>query len=300
MMRELGLFAGAGGGLLASSHLLGWRTVCAVEIDHYCQSVLRQRQLDGGLPHAFPIWDDIRTFDGNPWRGRVDVVSGGFPCQDISSAGRRAGLAGDRSGLWFEMLRVVGEVRPCFVFAENSPNLRTNGLQTVLEGLAELGFDVGWGVLGAWHVGAPHRRNRMWIVAAHPDRSREREFAEHAEMAGAPSARGDAPDADRERPQRGSPARGRVDSSGRGTAPDSGHASDAHDAALRLQQGRGGGEDGQGAAESRDTDWWGVHRFAGVDDGDADRMGRVKATGNAQVPAVAALAWSVLHRTVTL
>lgn len=78
-MNELGLFAGAGGGLLAS-RLLGWRTVCAVEIDAYCQRVLAQRQLDGHLD-PFPIWDDVRTFDGKPWRGAVDVVSGGFPAR---------------------------------------------------------------------------------------------------------------------------------------------------------------------------------------------------------------------------
>ncbi len=130
-MRELGLFAGAGGGLLAS-RLLGWDTVCAVEIDEHCQRVLAQRQRDGML-EPFPIWDDIRTFDGRPWAGCIDVVSGGFPCQDISSAGRGAGLAGDRSGLWFEMLRVIGEVRPAFVFAENARHCLGRGISLWVE-----------------------------------------------------------------------------------------------------------------------------------------------------------------------
>lgn len=162
-MNELALFAGGCGGLLAGK-LLGWTTRCAVEIDPYCIKILLARQRDGMLDR-FPIWDDIKTFDGRPWRDRIDVVSGGFPCQDISCAGKGAGLTGERSELWFEMLRVIDEVRPRFVFAENSPNLRTRGLGTVLEGLAGLGYDARWCVLGAWHVGAPHRRNRMWIVA---------------------------------------------------------------------------------------------------------------------------------------
>jgi len=162
-MNELALFAGAGGGILGGK-LLGWRTVCAVEIEEYCRKVLMQRQ-DDEILELFPIFDDVRTFDGNPWRGAIDVITGGFPCQDISSAGKGAGLAGKRSGLWFEMLRVIKEVEPSFVFIENSPNLRTRGLATVLQGLASLGYDARWCVLGAWHVGAPHRRNRMWILA---------------------------------------------------------------------------------------------------------------------------------------
>ena len=162
-MRELALFAGAGGGILGG-RLLGWRTKCAVELDAYARNVLLSRQRDGQL-EPFPIWDDIRTFDGGPWRETIDVVSGGFPCQDISAAGKGGGLAGRRSGLWFEMLRVIEEIKPRFVFAENSPHLRVRGLGTVIEGLTALGYDVRWCVLGAWHIGAPHKRNRMWILA---------------------------------------------------------------------------------------------------------------------------------------
>ena len=110
-MNELALFAGAGGGILGG-HLLGWRTVCAVELEPYAASVLVARQNDGILP-PFPIWDDVCTFDGRPWRGVVDVVSGGFPCQDISIAGKGAGLDGERSGLWKEMAgKLTEEDRP--------------------------------------------------------------------------------------------------------------------------------------------------------------------------------------------
>jgi len=162
-MNELALFAGAGGGILGG-HLLGWRTVCAVEYELYPCAVLIARQNDGILP-PFPIWDDVRTFDGKPWRGIVDVVSGGFPCQDISFAGKGAGIEGERSGLWVEMARIVGEVRPRYVFVENSPMLTSRGLGYVLGDLASLGYDARWGVLGADAVGAPHKRDRIWIVA---------------------------------------------------------------------------------------------------------------------------------------
>lgn len=162
-IRELSLFTGAGGGLLAT-HQLGWRCVCASEINPYARSVLLSRQRDG-LLERFPIWDDVSTFNGNRWRGSVDIVTGGFPCQDISSAGKGVGIEGSRSGLWGQMARIIGEVEPAFVLAENSPMLRTRGLNRVLGDLASMGYNARWCVLGAGDVGAPHRRKRMWILA---------------------------------------------------------------------------------------------------------------------------------------
>jgi len=162
-LRELALFAGAGGGILGGK-LLGWRTVCAVEINRFARDILAARQNDGCL-EPFPIWDDVRTFDGRAWRGIVDVISGGFPCQDISCVGNGAGIDGKRSGLWHEFARIICEVRPRFVFVENSPVLTSRGLGRVLGDLAALGYDARWGVLGATHVGAPHKRERIWIVA---------------------------------------------------------------------------------------------------------------------------------------
>jgi DNA (cytosine-5)-methyltransferase 1 len=170
-LRELALFAGAGGGILGGK-LLGWRTVCAVEIIPYRRSVLLARQRDGILD-PFPIWDDVTTFDGNPWRGGVDVVSGGFPCQDISTAGDQAGIRGESSGLWAEYARVVGEVQPRFVLVENSPMLIVRGLDTVLGDLAALGYNAKWGVFSAADVGARHERERMWIVAYPHEMGRE-------------------------------------------------------------------------------------------------------------------------------
>ena len=162
-MNELALFAGAGGGILGGK-LLGWRTVCAVEWEPYPASVLCARQNDGFLP-PFPIWDDVQTFKGEPWRGIVDVISGGFPCQDISAAGKGAGIDGERSGMWREMARIICEVGPRYVFVENSPMLTSRGLGAVLGDLASMGFDAKWGVLGANDIGANHQRDRIWIRA---------------------------------------------------------------------------------------------------------------------------------------
>lgn len=163
-MRELHLFAGAGGGILAGM-LLGHTPVCAVEIDDYCRRVLRARQADGWLPAEMEIHDDVTTFDGTAWRGRVDLVAGGFPCQDLSLAGKGAGLDGKRSGLWFEMLRVICEVRPSYVFVENVPAITSRGLDRVLGSLAEAGWDAEWLCLPASAVGAAHRRDRWWCLA---------------------------------------------------------------------------------------------------------------------------------------
>lgn len=127
-----------------------------------------QRQNDGFLP-PFPIWDDVRTFDGRVWRGIVQVVSGGFPCTDISPAktatSARQGLNGEFSGLWVEQKRIIWEVQSPFAFIENVPSLRKFGLCVVLADLAEMGFSAEWCVLSARAFGASHERERIWIAA---------------------------------------------------------------------------------------------------------------------------------------
>ena len=163
-INELALFAGVGGGLLAS-RLLGWRTVCAVEKDEYASRVLMQRQDDGALP-PFPIWDDIHTFDGTPWRGLVDVISGGFPCQAFSTAARGRNVAAD---LWPEMLRVVGVVEPRFVFAEN---VSRKAIDTACDDLEALGYETRAVALSASDVGADHVRKRYWLLAYADDESK--------------------------------------------------------------------------------------------------------------------------------
>lgn len=183
-MNELALFAGAGGGILGGQ-LLGWRTICAVEIDAYCRAVLMQRQNDA-IFDPFPIWDNIRTFDGTEWCGVVDVVSAGFPCQPFSAAGQRKGTSDERN-LWPETIRVIREIRPRYAFLENVPGLLSIRDENerpyfgrILGDLAEAGFDAKWGVHSAAEVGAPHLRKRIWIVAdANDDRQRQSYEPQH-------------------------------------------------------------------------------------------------------------------------
>lgn len=273
-MNELALFAGAGGGVLGG-HLLGWRTVCAVEFDPYARDVLLARQNDGCL-RPFPVWDDVRTFDGAPWRGRVDVVSGGFPCQDISAAGKGAGIEGERSGLWADMARIIREVRPRFAFVENSPVLTSRGLGVVLGDLAAMGFDARWCVLGAHHAGAPHRRDRIWVVA---DRAEQRRGARRARRPNpsrpweSEQSLQDAADAVRQ---------------GLSSAPRAGFGvvPSADGGAARREPSR--------APTARGSAWEFEPNVGRVANGVAARVDRLRCIGNGQVPSVAALAWLTL------
>lgn len=161
-LRELALFAGAGGGLLAG-HVLGWRPVCAVEFNPYAASILVQRQNDGLLP-PFPIWDDVRTFDGRPWRGRADIVSGGFPCQAYSTAAAGRNVADD---LWPEMRRVVADAAPRYVFAENTSR---KAIDAACDDLQEMGYNTRAITLGAADLGGDHVRPRSWLLAYADDK----------------------------------------------------------------------------------------------------------------------------------
>ncbi len=275
-MRELALFAGAGGGILGG-RLLGWRTVCAVEIDAYCRSVLLARQRDGCLP-AFPIWDDVRTFDGKLWAGKIDVVSAGFPCQDISTAGRGMGIDGERSGLWREVVRIAGEVRPQFLFLENSPLLVRRGLARVLGDIAGLGMHARWGIMGADDVGAPHIRKRFWLVAYADENGCER-----ADLSLQPWRQEKSDSISSRR------CEATTDASG-----------DGLERAIHMangQESHGNGARRAVARRTESTSWQGDHPepgILGVDDGLADWKHRIAAAGNGQVPAVAAAAWEIL------
>ncbi len=222
-MNELHLFAGAGGGILGGM-LLGHTCVCAVEIEPYCRKVLLQRQRDGILP-KFPIWDDVRTFDGRPWRGVADVVCGGFPCRGYSTATAGKHTAED---FWPEMGRVVADVAPRYVFAENTAR---RAIEAAAEQLHSMGYIVKATPLCAADVGADHIRKRYWLLA-HTDLRSELLRPLNAEVARVPSV---------------PPCIWK-------TYPD----------------------------KSR------------MADGLADRLDRLKAIGNGQVPAVVKLAWETL------
>lgn len=324
-MRELALFAGAGGGILGGK-LLGWRTVCAVELNSYCASVLMRRQNEGNLS-PFPIWDDVTTFDGRPWRGIVDVISGGFPCQDISAAGRGAGIDGERSGLWSEMARVIGEVRPRFVFVENSPMLISRGLGRVLADLATLGFDAKWGIVGAHHATAPHKRDRIWVLATNtnlqsrsteserkhewtkkPARSCSRQMeplvahtiCEQLRTDGCGQDAGEARENQEPRHQRQRIWTDPSECSSNRRAQDLGDTENE-----RLQELRTSGQQKPSSYDretiplrssegGRPTYWVSEPNVGRMAHGVAYRVDRLKGIGNGQVPAVVELAWETL------
>jgi DNA (cytosine-5)-methyltransferase 1 len=159
------LFAGIGGGLLADL-ILGHEPVCAVEIDPCCCAVLRERRDEGWFPDLHVHEGDVRLWDPSEWAGRVDCIAAGFPCQDLSCAGKRAGLGeGTRSGLYREILRVASIVRPRYLFLENVAAILASGLGIVLGDLAAGGYDARWTCLRASDCGAPHQRDRWWLLA---------------------------------------------------------------------------------------------------------------------------------------
>jgi DNA (cytosine-5)-methyltransferase 1 len=176
-LRLLDLFSGIGGFSYAAEHLVGgFQTVAFVEREPFCQSILHKHW------PSVPIHDDITTF--RPESGSADVVCGGFPCQDISTAGKQAGIKqGTRSGLFYELMRIVRLVEPRYIVLENVAAILNNGLDVVLGELAEAGFDAEWACIPASAVGACHQRDRWWLVA-YPSRKR---FGEERQLQSAQS-----------------------------------------------------------------------------------------------------------------
>ena len=171
VLTSISLFSGYGGFDLAL-RLAGIesRTVCYVEWDKYCQQVIQARIEDGVLDDA-PIWDDVREFDGLPWRGRVDIISASPPCQPYSQAGKLRGASDDRN-LFPDTLRIVSEIRPKTLYLENVPGLNVRPKDgrpaygaVVVGELAALGYDCRWDTVSAKDAGAPHLRKRWWRVA---------------------------------------------------------------------------------------------------------------------------------------
>jgi DNA (cytosine-5)-methyltransferase 1 len=161
-LRVLSLFAGIGGFDLGLERTGGFETVAFCEIDPFCQRVLAKH-----WPKV-PCYDDVRTLTGERLAAdgvAVDIICGGFPCQDVSIAGAREGLDGERSGLWYDYRRLIGELRPRYVLVENVAELLGNGMGRVLGSLAEIGYDAEWYCIPASYLGAWHKRDRVWVVA---------------------------------------------------------------------------------------------------------------------------------------
>jgi len=321
-LRTLHLFSGAGGGILADM-LLGHLPVCAVEIEPYCQQVLSARQKDGHIPW-FPIFADVQEFDGKPWRGLVDVVAGGFPCQDISCAGKGAGIEGSRSSMWKHMARIIGEIRPQYAFVENSPMLVGRGLATVLADFAEMGYDATWGIVGAHHAGAPHKRDRIWIVATDSTLSRceKNEHFRNESKVTMPCGYGivsdtnlcgcnNGGDSQRQHEDNHTQVRQAAEDQQSGSIGQHwtcANGCDVADSTSFGQQGQGQSWFGCDPAEKREGETdrafakrigyiWGIESTVGrVANGVADRVDRLKAIGNGQVPICAAAAWKILTK----
>lgn len=162
-LRVLDLFSGIGGFSLGLERTGGFETVAFCEIEDFPRRVLAKH-----WPKV-PCYEDVRSLNGAALSrdgiDGVDVITGGFPCQDISVAGRGAGIEGERSGLWSEIARLAGELRPSFLIMENSSALLGRGLGKVLGDLAAIGYDAEWECIPAASVGAPHIRDRIWILA---------------------------------------------------------------------------------------------------------------------------------------
>ena len=162
MIKVLDLFSGIGGFSLGLERA-GMETVAFCEFDKHAQKVLKKH-----WPEV-PIHEDVRTLDGKQFRGSVDVICGGFPCQDISTAGKQEGISAERSGLWSECARLLGEVRPKYAIFENVTNLlngqRGAWFKRVLWDISQVGYDAEWHCIPASSVGAAHQRDRIWIIA---------------------------------------------------------------------------------------------------------------------------------------
>jgi DNA (cytosine-5)-methyltransferase 1 len=288
------LFSGIGGFELGFERA-GMRVSWQVEQDAYCRAV---------LAHHFPDaarYEDVREV-GIDNLAPVDLICGGFPCQDLSSAGRGAGIDGARSGLWSEFARIVRELRPRYVVVENVPALLTGKgkrwdrgpIGRVLGDLAETRYDAEWACLSAREFGAPHLRKRVWIVA-YPARDAEagaaaesRAERQRARAGGQRSRAEDLADTDTERQQGragklGSPGRGELED-GRGAG---GELSDAEGPGREARSSDRLGEDQPAEGPSR-PGWWSAEPAVGrVANGVPHRVDRLAALGNALVPQIA-------------
>lgn len=302
--KTMHLFAGHGGGLLADL-ILGHTPIIAVEWDGYACQILRERAADGWFPNL-RVWEgDVQMFDPSEYAGKVDCIHAGFPCQDISVAGKQAGVSeGTRSGLYREVLRIAGVVRPKQLFLENVSAILSNGLGTVLGDLAALGYDTRWLCIRASDVGAPHHRDRWFLLATHSNSSNgsaeqkikhkwpkefsgsgAREMESH--LADTPSQFGN-----------GIHDNTRV-SMGQQTISKSGDdcwSSDVANANSAQRQRIERSERGKAQySDFGEPSWWKVESVVDrMADGISDRVYRLKGLGNAQVPLQAATAYRFL------
>lgn len=282
-MRVLDLFSGIGG-IALGLHRAGMQTVGFCEIDPYCRRVLAKN---------FPgVWihDDVRTLTGElvgERCGGVDIIAGGFPCQDISLAGNGAGLDGERSGLWREFYRLIEAIRPEWAFIENVPALRSRGLETILGTLAAIGFDAEWHCIPAAAFGAPHRRDRLWIVAhAARIQSGRQEQRAVGERTGASGESELVPDADCRSGASGCESAGRSSRADLVRVCSRPILGNADGARLAIREGERSNARQEFTPIER-AGWWLTEPAVGrVAHGVSGRVDRLRGLGNAVVPQV--------------
>lgn len=258
MLRGLDLFSGYGGISIGLRKYVRPITYC--EIESYAQGILISRMEDEHIPFA-PIWNDVTTLDGKQFKGLVDMLYCGFPCQDISVAGHGKGLEGKRSGLFYEIIRITKEARPAFVFLENVPAIRTRGLQEVLRAFTKVGYDCRWTCLSAASVGANHRRERWFLLA------------KARQPANGPSENSCSRDIESIQSKLFIPNSDLQRCSGQTFTSE-----------KENYEGVGEG-DGWSVSTATDSDWWSIEPDVGrVANGVALRSHRIKALGNGVIP----------------
>jgi len=268
------------------------RTVCYVEGETYPASVLASKMESGSLPKA-PIWSNVRTFDGHAWRGKVSFLSGGFPCQPYSTAGKQLADKDPRD-LWPEFTRIIGEVRPHFIFLENVPNVVKWALPTVLKDLSKMGYDAAWCVVAASQVGAPHKRSRWFLFAYSNDSSKHAMRFHEPQSSTQEFEEIDFPNANGERWNAFEPNlwSGKFNVEGRGEKISNSDSIRGQN--NRFRKSNDSNQDGK----KRDFGaWWKVEPGMGrMVDGVADWVHRMRACGNGVVPQQAAYAYSILMK----
>jgi DNA (cytosine-5)-methyltransferase 1 len=237
-MRGLSLFTGYAGIDLALLDYVD--PIAYVEIEEYAQKIIAHRMADGSIPRA-SLLADVKNVEGKI--GICDIIYGGFPCQNLSVSGHGDGIYGDRSILFFEVIRLAKEIQPSFIFLENVPAIRTRGLEEVVKALAEIRYDCRWLCLSASEVGANHKRER-WFPLAHANSD-----GNIQEITGSDGKTGEVPELDREKNSTAGEPSG-TNNEKRGHALCGHEISDSDSGELREQQGRRRGQSGNRTSES--------------------------------------------------